>query len=65
MEELDDLNEVDELFEFLVSWGKKNDFQFILPSNDEANIDFININLKTQKIYADELDINEPLTEVG
>jgi hypothetical protein len=56
---------MDELLKFLIDWGKKNDFQFILPSNEEANIDFININLKTQKIYADELDVNEPLTEVG
>jgi len=56
---------MEELLEFLIKWGKKNDFEFILPTDDEKNIDFICVNLKTQKIYADELDINKPLTEVG
>ena len=59
------LKNMEELLEFLIKWGKKNDFEFILPTDDEKNIDFICVNLKTQKIYADELDINKPLTEVG
>jgi hypothetical protein len=36
-----------------------------VPHDDEKNIDFININFKTNIIYVDELGIDEPLTEVG
>lgn len=57
--------EMDELVEFLLAWGKENDFSFILPNDNEDNeIDFININLKTKVIYIDELGIDMPLTEV-
>jgi len=59
-------NEMEILVDFLLTWGKENDFQFIIPNGEEdKNIDYININLKTKTIYIDELDINEPLTEVG
>lgn len=56
---------MDELIEFLVGWGARNGFKFVAPSDDEKNIDFININLKTSTIYVDELGIDKPLTEVG
>ena len=56
---------IDELFEFLSSWGARNGFKFVTPSDGEKNIDFININFKTDTIYVDELGIDEPLTEVG
>lgn len=56
---------MDELLEFITAWGARNDFKFVTPSDDEKNIDFININLKTNTIYVDELNVNEPLTEVG
>jgi len=58
-------DEADMLIKFLSEWGARNEFKFVLPQNDDANIDFININLKTQTIYADELNVTEPLTEVG
>jgi len=59
-------NEMDVLVEFLLDWGKENDFSFVLANkDDDKNIDFININLKTKTIYIDELNIIEPLTEVG
>ena len=61
----EEINPVDELFEFLSSWGARNDFKFVTPSDGEKNVDFININFKTNTIYVDELNINEPLTEVG
>jgi hypothetical protein len=57
--------EIDKLFEFLSSWGARNNFKFVTPSDDEKNIDFININFKTNTIYVDELNVTEPLTEVG
>lgn len=54
------------LVDFLLDWGKANDSSFILPNcDDDKFIDFININLKTNTIYIDELNITEPLTEVG
>jgi len=57
---------MDVLVEFLLDWGKENDFSFVLANkDDDKNIDFININLKTKTIYIDELNIIEPLTEVG
>ena len=59
------VNPIDELFEFLSAWGARNGFKFVTPSDDEKNIDFININFKTNTIYVDELNINGPLTEVG
>jgi hypothetical protein len=60
------MNEMDVLVEFLLDWGKENDFSFVLANkDDDKNIDFININLKTKTIYIDELNIIEPLTEVG
>ena len=63
---MEEENEMEILVDFLLTWGKENDFKFILPNGDEdKNIDYININLKTKTIYIDELDINEPLTEVG
>jgi hypothetical protein len=62
---MDEEKEIDELFEFLSSWGARNNFKFVIPSDNEKNVDFININFKTNTIYADELNINEPLTEVG
>ena len=58
-------NPMNELLDFLIKWGKQNNFKFVLPSGDDKMIDFININLKTSTIYADELDIDKPLTEVG
>jgi hypothetical protein len=58
-------SEEDKLLEFLTDWGMRNEFKFVLPSGDDKMIDFININLKTGTIYADELNITEPLTEVG
>jgi hypothetical protein len=60
-------NEIDELFDFLIEWAKKNNFSIVVPSDEEIDkdIDFININLKTKTVYADELNIIEPLTEVG
>lgn len=65
MAEEEEINPIDELFEFLSSWGAKNNFKFVTPSDGEKNIDFININFKTNTVYVDELNINEPLTEVG
>jgi len=62
---MDEEKKVDELFEFLASWGARNNFKFVVPHDDEKNIDFININFKTNIIYVDELGIDEPLTEVG
>ena len=59
------MNPVDELFEFLSSWGAKNNFKFVTPSDCDKNVDFININFKTETIYVDELNVDEPLTEVG
>lgn len=59
------MNPVDELFEFLSSWGAKNNFKFVTPSDGDKNVDFININFKTETIYVDELNVDEPLTEVG
>ena len=57
---------MEDLFKFLVDWAGKNDFGIVVPNNDDdKNIDFININLKTKMIYFDELDINDALTEVG
>ena len=57
--------EYDVLFSFLAEWAELYEYEVILPSDDEKNIDFININFQTKKLYADELNINEPLTEVG
>ena len=65
MAEEEEINPIDELFEFLSSWGAKNSFKFVTPSDGDKNIDFININFKTNTIYVDELNINEQLTEVG
>ena len=56
---------MDELLEFITAWGARNGFKFVTPSDGEKNIDFININFKTNTIYVDELNVNEPLTEVG
>ena len=56
---------INELFDFLSSWGARNEFKFVVPHDDNKNVDFININLKTNTIYIDELSIDKPLTEVG
>lgn len=62
-------SEHEKLMEFLADWGIRNDFKFVLPTEDEEKdesvIDYININLKTKVIYVDELGIDAPLTEVG
>jgi len=57
---------MENLFNFLITWAGKNNFGIVLPNESiDKNIDFININLKTKIIYFDELNIIEPLTEVG
>ena len=61
----DEEKAINELFDFLSSWGARNEFKFVTPSDGEKNVDFININLKTNTIYIDELSIDKPLTEVG
>ena len=55
---------MEKLLSFLIKWAKNNDFEIIV-STDDKEIDFVNINLKTKKIYFDELDIKDDLTEVG
>ena len=57
----------EKLISFLIKWGKKHNFMLVLPNNikDDENIDFININLKTKKIYFGDLEITKPLTDVG
>ena len=52
-------NPMDELLKFLSNWGAENKFKFILPKDGEKKIDFININLKTNTIFVDEINITE------
>jgi len=60
------MDEADELSKFLIDWGKRHGYTFILPNGrGDKPIDFFSINIKTKTIYVDELDINEPLTEAG
>jgi hypothetical protein len=58
---------VKELFEFLLDWSVRNNYSLVLPTDDQADVDvdFININLKTNTMYMGILGIDKPLTEVG
>lgn len=55
---------MEKLIEFLMNWADEKDFQFsVNTSDEEKEIDFININIKTKTIYIGELDINEELVK--
>jgi len=56
---------IKELFEFLLDWSTRNNYSLVLPTDDQADIDFININLNTNTMYMGILGIDQPLTEVG
>jgi hypothetical protein len=59
-----DEKEADDLLKFLAQWGTRNKFKFILPKDDKIEMDFININLKTQSIFVDELDIDKEIIDI-
>ena len=59
------MDDCDELVKFLSKWGIKHGYDIVTPNNDEAEIDYFNINLNTKTIYIGELGIDEALTEVG
>lgn len=61
-------NSLDELMDALLLFAKKCNYSIVTPNSnvdDEDEIDFININLRTNTIYFTTLDIDKPLTEVG
>lgn len=55
----EEIDPMDELLAFLSSWGTRNEFKFILPQDSEKVIDFVNINLKTNTIFVDGLNVIE------
>lgn len=59
------MNDCEELVKFLSKWGIKHGYSIVTPNNEDAEIDYFNINLNTKTIYIGELGINESLTEVG
>ena len=57
--------QLDKLVMFLSKWGIDNDYNIITPNDEELEVDFININFNTNKIYFGSLAIDDPLTDVG
>lgn len=57
--------QLDKLVMFLSKWGIDNDYNIITPNDGELEVDFININFNTNKIYFGSLAIDDPLTDVG
>lgn len=57
--------QLDKLVMFLSKWGIDNDYNIITPNDEELEVDFININFNTNKIYFGSLSIDDPLTDVG
>lgn len=60
----EELKEADILLKFLSNWGARNGFKFLLPKDGEKNIDFININFKTNTIFVDELNIEKDIIDI-
>lgn len=60
----EEFKEADILLKFLSNWGARNGFKFILPKDGEKNIDFININFKTNTIFVDELGIEKDIIDI-
>jgi len=50
----------------IIEFGAANNYEIIFENtDDDATVDFININLKSNKIYIGELNVDEDLTDVG
>lgn len=53
-----------ELINFLIPWAKKEGYDISLDYQDpDKEIDFININNKTRKVYFGDLDIENEIAE--
>lgn len=56
---------MEELFNFLIPWAANNNYKIIMPekSEDDIEIDFININDRTKSIYIGNLGLEKEIYE--